>query len=342
MYVMQRGYTEGHNEDLCPRFHPSKFNMTPNTMDGTETRTCCDHEIWRLYAVFSHDWRVVTFPVGNDSSKSFKPFPDIVPIDRIGGCFRGFVVSSLTLPTCSGHHVGSSYAASVVSASSNGGVYGFETRSLLTSAWVLGFVLNISVTAAIATRLWWMGRTMASLTVISTRTNRFASSIYMIIESGAITLVCNTVLLALFTSSNPVLFAASDVFAQLTVRVIPSYTFLSLNYTHRSASFWQVLAPLLIIMQAVKSSRHPIPNVNSSTTILVVQRDPISRGGFSRGERVGECVVRCATFPLAELCARCSCSNDSGFAQHFYAQFPQHFLENIQSQDVPGTAEQGV
>ena len=98
MYVMQRGYPEGHNEELCLRLYPSKFNVTYNAMNSTETRTCCNHEIWRLYVVFLHDWSVVIFPVGNESSKSFEPFADIAPTDHIGGWCRGFVISSLCCP----------------------------------------------------------------------------------------------------------------------------------------------------------------------------------------------------------------------------------------------------
>ena len=99
VYIMQQCYTEGHNEDLCPRFYPSKFNMTYNTMDSTEARACCDHEIWRLYVVFLYDWRVTIFPVGNGSPKSFESFANIAPVDHTGGWCRGFVASSLCLPT---------------------------------------------------------------------------------------------------------------------------------------------------------------------------------------------------------------------------------------------------
>ena len=90
---------------------------------------------------------------------------------------------------------------------------------------MFAFTLNISVTVAIATRLWWMGRTTASLTATDTHTNRFASSIYIIIESGAITLVCDAVLLALFTSNNPLFSAALGVIAQLAVCVALSDPF---------------------------------------------------------------------------------------------------------------------
>ena len=73
---------------------------------------------------------------------------------------------------------------------------------------------------------------MASLTATSIRTNQFAASIYVIIESGAITLLCGTVLFALFISSSPLFSAALDVTSQLAVRVTLSYTFLFLDYAH--------------------------------------------------------------------------------------------------------------
>ncbi|KAF8142167.1 hypothetical protein EV363DRAFT_1310005 [Boletus edulis] len=57
-----------------------------------------------------------------------------------------------------------------------------------------GFTLNVSVTLAIARRLWWMSRTIAFLT--GTSTNRFA-----------------TVVLALY--ENPAALTGLDVAAQL-------------------------------------------------------------------------------------------------------------------------------
>ncbi|KAN0088941.1 hypothetical protein V8E55_005998 [Tylopilus felleus] len=99
---------------------------------------------------------------------------------------------------------------------------------LIISAWVFGFIHNVSVTGAIVTRLWWMGRIIASST--GTPTNGFASSIYIIVESGAISLACSIVVLVLFATLSPASFASLDVFAQLAV-----------------------LTPLLIVVQVGKT-----------------------------------------------------------------------------------------
>ena len=91
----------------------------------------------------------------------------------------------------------------------------------IVSAWVIGFVHNVLVTGAIVARLWWMGRTIASLT--GTPTNRFASSIYIIVESGAISVACSIVVLVLFATLSPASFASLDVIVQLSVcNVLPA------------------------------------------------------------------------------------------------------------------------
>ena len=47
--------------------------------NAVATKACTRyHEIWRLYVVFLHDWRVVVFPVDNTSSMSSEPFAEIV------------------------------------------------------------------------------------------------------------------------------------------------------------------------------------------------------------------------------------------------------------------------
>lgn len=112
--------------------------------------------------------------------------------------------------------LGSIYAASVIYALPNGGWYGLTiTQRLIASTWVFGFVHNVSVTGAIVTRLWWMGRTMASLA--RTSTNRFSSSVYIVIESGAISATCDVFVLTLFATHNSASFSCLDVVAQLAV-----------------------------------------------------------------------------------------------------------------------------
>ncbi|KAI9572291.1 hypothetical protein HD554DRAFT_2168516 [Boletus coccyginus] len=146
--------------------------------------------IWRLYVVFLYDWRVAVFPI--------------------------------ILATA---FVGSAYAASDVPALPNDGLYGSVTIPLIISAWVIGLILNVSVSGAIVVRLWRMNRTIASLT--ATSTNRFASSIFIIVESGAFTAVAGVFVVALFASNSPAAFTALDVICQLVVRahlVIPTYS----------------------------------------------------------------------------------------------------------------------
>ena len=113
--------------------------------------------------------------------------------------------------------LGTIYATSPVSALLNEGSYGPVISSLFTSAWALDMILNLFVTVAIAGRLWWIDRTMASLT--ATRTNQYVSSMYVVVESGAISAVTTTVIFLLYITNSPASFAAFDVASQLVVCV---------------------------------------------------------------------------------------------------------------------------
>ncbi|KAG6374626.1 hypothetical protein JVT61DRAFT_3989 [Boletus reticuloceps] len=134
--------------------------------------------IWRLYVVFMCNWRVI-----------------ILPIILAAGC------------------VGSAYAASAVSTIPKDGLYSSTLTSLVISAWAFGFTLNASVTGSIVVRLWRLGRTMV---LGATSSNRFASSIYIVIESGAISAIANAIMLAMFASNNPASLFVMDVAAQVT------------------------------------------------------------------------------------------------------------------------------
>ena len=115
--------------------------------------------------------------------------------------------------------LGSAYAASAVPNDGSS-----VMSSLILSAWVFGFTLNVSVTVAIVGRLWWMGRKMASLTI--TRVNRYASLIYLVVESGAISAVTSTVVVALY--ANPTALTGLDIASQLVVCVHSSF----LSFAH--------------------------------------------------------------------------------------------------------------
>ena len=111
--------------------------------------------------------------------------------------------------------LGSIYASSAVPTHSYDGVYSSVKTSFIISAFAFGFTLHASVTGAIVARLWWMGRTMASLT--ETSTNRFTTSIYMVIESGAVALATSTIVLVLFVSNSPAALTGLDVISQMVV-----------------------------------------------------------------------------------------------------------------------------
>ncbi|KAI9573459.1 hypothetical protein HD554DRAFT_875626 [Boletus coccyginus] len=130
--------------------------------------------------------------------------------------------------------IGVSYPAVALLARPNVGPYGSVVPALVISAWVFDITLNVSVTMTIAGRLWWMGRTIASLT--STRSNRYAFSIYVIVESGAIFAGANIISLALYASNNPAFSTVTDVSSQLAT-----------------------LTPLLIVVQVGLTGQHSFP-----------------------------------------------------------------------------------
>ena len=113
--------------------------------------------------------------------------------------------------------LGTSYSTMTVAALPNVGLYGSVAPDLIISAWVLDMTLNFFVTVVIAGRLWWIGRQLASLT--GTRTNRYASSIYVVVESGALAAATNIVMFALYASNSPALEAGLNVGPQLAVCV---------------------------------------------------------------------------------------------------------------------------
>jgi len=186
--------------------------------------------IWRLYVVFMCNWRVVVLPV----------------ILGIGCVVNIFAVSVLTA------HPNVSLHTSVVS-------------NLIAAAWVLDMILNVLVTGAIAARLWWMGRKLASS--MATRANDYASAISVVIESGAIMLATNIAILALYASKSPTSFAILDVASQLAG-----------------------LVPFLIVVQVGLTGRYhipPISSVGSSSTAIITQDGMIFRAGTSEEQDLG-------------------------------------------------------
>ncbi|GBE78976.1 hypothetical protein SCP_0201730 [Sparassis crispa] len=90
--------------------------------------TCNKHvsrslRIWRLYVVWDRNWLICILPVVVDLA-----------------------------------HMGSACAATGLLAQPNADIYGVELKRLGPVSWSLDLAVNISVTAAIAGRLWYMGR----------------------------------------------------------------------------------------------------------------------------------------------------------------------------------------
>lgn len=180
-------------------------------------------KIWRLYVVFMHDWRVVILPVGSPSSKlyvvtlwlrlSLRSYYWLLVWARKQLVLLDILLTNVLL--------GSAYASVVICALPHDEFHG-SVFTLVISAGVLEVTLNMLITTAIVARLWWIGRKTASLT--ATSTNRFASSIYIIIESGIILAICGAFVLALFASNSPAALTGLDVVSQLIVCVHHSFS----------------------------------------------------------------------------------------------------------------------
>ncbi|KAI9573383.1 hypothetical protein HD554DRAFT_2264339 [Boletus coccyginus] len=117
---------------------------------------------------------------------------------------------------------------------------------LAISAWVLNITLNVFVTMAIAGRLWWMGRTTASLT--STQTNRFALSIYVVAESGAIFAGADIIALVLYALNSPGFLIGVDIASQLAT-----------------------LTPFLIVVQVGLTGQHRFSRGDYPRTVPTAQ-----------------------------------------------------------------------
>ena len=90
---------------------------------------------------------------------------------------------------------------------------------------MLDITLNVSVTMAIAGRLWWMGRTTSSLT-----SRRYAFLIYVTVECGAIFTGANIVCLLLYALKNPGFSTGLSITSQLAVcGYRPSFSFCALS-----------------------------------------------------------------------------------------------------------------
>lgn len=170
--------------------------------------------------------------------------------------------------------LGCAYAASVVPVLVN------DDASTMTpfiiSACTLAATIDVLATAAIVARLWSMGRKIAFLT--GTSTNRYASSMYIVIESGTICAVFSTFIVVLFASGSHFALVALDIAAQLDVCV--DSPFLSLHVL--SSFVLEVLVPLLIVVQVGKTERGRTSESYSSRMTLAGQDKIVFQPGGPR------------------------------------------------------------
>ncbi|KIJ64872.1 hypothetical protein HYDPIDRAFT_28226 [Hydnomerulius pinastri MD-312] len=165
--------------------------------------------IWRLYIVWGRNWKVVVLPI-----------------------------------IAEGAHMACAYAATAVITQPGTQLYNSLFSRLGSSGWALDITLNVSVTLAIALRLWWMGRRVSALyDPVSARYNRYASVIYTVVESGGLFAAVTVVMLGLYVGNSPVAFTGLDIASQLAV-----------------------LSPLLIVVRVGLGMTHGLPKAYEQVT----------------------------------------------------------------------------
>ena len=97
--------------------------------------------------------------------------------------------------------------------------------------WTLELFVNISVTTAIASRLWYMGAKVAharsgsgSAPSSGTRAalfkfNTYASSVFTLVESGAILIAVTITMLTLYLTGNAAALMCTDIATQIAVSI---------------------------------------------------------------------------------------------------------------------------
>ncbi|KAG7448823.1 uncharacterized protein BT62DRAFT_946516 [Guyanagaster necrorhizus] len=133
--------------------------------------------IWRLYVVWGYNWKIAVLPI-------------IVELA----------------------HMGTAYAATGLLAQPNANIDSPRIKHIGPVGWSLDLAVNVCVTAAIAFRLWYMGRQLGS-----SHSNRYLSTILTIVESGAIFAAVTLVMLILYVRGSELALNGIDISTQLAV-----------------------------------------------------------------------------------------------------------------------------
>lgn len=142
--------------------------------------------IWRLYVVWERSWKI---------------------------CFIPFVVDLA--------HMAAAYAATIIISRPNVSLYDPVLKGFGLAGWALDLAVNVSVTAVISVRLWYMGMKVTTLTTggahATSSPNRFTVPIFTIIESGALFATVTIVMMIMYCRGSPLTLAAMDIATQLAV-----------------------------------------------------------------------------------------------------------------------------
>jgi len=225
--------------------------------------------IWRLYIVWDRNWKI---------------------------CIPPFVVDLA--------HMGAAYAATGLIAQPNANIYGDPLKRLGPVGWSLELVVNVSVTAAIAFRLWYMGLKVSTMSSSGGRSyqNAYLAPIFTIVESGALFAAATVVLLALYVSGNPVTLTGIDIATQLAV-----------------------LTPLLIIVRVGLGLTHGLPSRYKDIETTRSQSTFHATNGFEASRSEGTTAIQI------------SAVRDVVTASDTYAGTEDYALEELKTASVSET-----
>ncbi|KAI1789705.1 hypothetical protein LXA43DRAFT_1096122 [Ganoderma leucocontextum] len=135
---------------------------------------------WRMYVVWGYRWKVIAGPA-------------ILETMRFAVALSGVII--LAQPGTSPDSI--------------------VLKTLSSINWPVELVINISVTAAIASRLWSTGSRVSRAMSQPSRTNTYLRHIFLLVESGALLLGTTISLIVLYNIHAPAALAILDVATQI-------------------------------------------------------------------------------------------------------------------------------
>ncbi|PIL22439.1 hypothetical protein GSI_15127 [Ganoderma sinense ZZ0214-1] len=139
---------------------------------------------WRMHVVWAYNWSVIVLPIS-------------LVLVRLGVSVAGIVCFAQGLDA----------TAPIV-------------RILSDVGWPVELVINISVTAAIASRLWSTGSRLSQAMSQPSRTNKYIRHIFLLVESGALLIGITIVVFILYNLNDPAALAVLDVATQVAALVV--------------------------------------------------------------------------------------------------------------------------